>query len=72
MFGVAFCLYHSLSLALRALSLSRTPDKGCVPCFYDDTIFYFHLSENNIFVCGLDQENPNTIHFISCDGEIDS
>ena len=21
---------------------------GCVPCFYDDTIFQFHLSENNI------------------------
>ena len=46
-----------------SLALYRTPDKGCVPCFYDDTIFYFHLSENNIFVCGLDQENPNTIHF---------
>ena len=41
---------------LLFLSLYRTPDKGCVPCFYDDTIFYFHLSENNIFVCGLDRK----------------
>ena len=71
MFGFA-SIIPCLWPCFLSLSLSRTPDKGCVPCFYDDTIFYFHLSENNIFVCGLDQENPNTIHFISCDGEMDS
>ena len=59
-------LSFPFSVLALSLSLYRTPDKGCVPCFYDDTIFYFHLSENNIFVCGLDREKSkyHTFYFL--------